>query len=536
MAQRANGELVAVHVIPQDGLASDPAALLDQQRRLVEQLGGAYREVVGADVGQALVDAARGLNATRIVLGATRRSRWRELTQGSVINHVIRNSGIGLDVHVISREKGAARDRAGSPGHAPATRPAAREGWPPDFCSQRWGCRSSPGCSASLRDHMGLPSVLLLFLLLVTGVSAVGGIWPALAAAVVGFLIVNWYFTPPLHTFTIGEGENILALVVFVAVAGLVSAFVALAARRAAEGTRARAAAEALAPLAGASSVEALLESLRRALGFDGAGILHRDGAGWRPEAASGAAPTAPGDATATVDIDANHVLVLAGSNPPADDDQPILEAYARELAASLHIEELEAEASTAGSLAAANELRTALLSAVSHDLRTPLAAIKASVTSLLQQDVDWTEEAQHEFLATIDEETDRLDALVGNLLDMSRLQTGAVELDPQPISLDEVLPAVVRGLGDRGADVILDLPEDVPPVIADAGLLERALANIVANAAAYSPPDDPPRIVAGAVDGGVDVRIVDRGPGVPAARARQDVRALPASRRLEPS
>ncbi len=434
-----------------------------------------------------------------------------------MINHVIRNSGIGLDVHVISREQGAeatepARPARRRPRGLPRRRVAA------GFLLAAVGLPLLTWALSNLRDHMGLPSVLLLFLLLVTCVSAVGGIWPALAAAVVGFLLVNWYFTPPLHTFTIGEGENILALIVFVAVAGLVSAFVALAARRAAEGARARAAAEALAPLAGASSVEALLEGLRRALGFDGAGILHRDGAGWRPEAASGAAPTTPGEATATVDVDANHVLVLAGASPPADDDRPILEAYAREVAASLHIEELEAEASTAGSLAAANELRTALLSAVSHDLRTPLAAIKASVTSLLQEDVDWTEEAQHEFLATIHEETDRLDALVGNLLDMSRLQTGAVELDPLAISLDEVLPAVVRGLGDRGADVILDLPEDVPPVIADAGLLERALANIVANAAAYSPADDPPRIVAGAVDGGVDVRVVDRGPGVPAA------------------
>ena len=109
--------------------------------------------------------------------------------------------------------------------------------------------------------------MLLLFLLLVAGISAVGGLWPALAAAVAGFLLVNWYFTPPLYTFTIGEGENILALAVFVAVAALVSAFVALAARRAAEGTRARAEAEALSRLAGSSSVDALLESLRRALG-----------------------------------------------------------------------------------------------------------------------------------------------------------------------------------------------------------------------------------------------------------------------------
>jgi two-component system, OmpR family, sensor histidine kinase KdpD len=515
MAQRANGELVAVHVVPQDGLAAEPAALLDQQRRLVEQLGGTHRELVGADVGKALVDAARTLNATQIVLGATRRSRWRELTQGSVINDVIRSSGIGLDVHVISREEGAdATEPDRRRKRRPTTLPRRRV--LTGFLLAAVGLPLLAWVLSHLRDHVGLPSVLLLFLLLVIGVSAVGGLWPALTAAVAGFLIVNWYFTPPLYTLTISEGENVLALVVFVTVAGLVSAFVALAARRAAEGTRARAEAEALARLAGSSSVDALLESLRRALGVDAVGVLHSTGPGWTLDAASGPAPSSPEEATTTIEVDPRHMLVLTGASAADAEERPILQAYARELAASLQLEELEAAASTAGSLAAANELRTALLSAVSHDLRTPLAAIKASVTSLLQEDVDWTAAERNEFLATIHEETDRLDALVGNLLDMSRLQTGSVELHAQPISLDEVIPAALRSLGPRGAEVTLDLPEDVPPVNADAGLLERALANIIANAAAYSPGATSPRVVAGAVDGGVDIRIVDRGPGVP--------------------
>ncbi len=282
MAQRANGELVAVHVIPQDGLASGPAALLEQQGRLVEQLGGTYREVAGSDIGQALIEAARALNATQIVLGATRRSRWRELTQGSVISRVIRDSGIGLDVHVISREPGAAATEPPRAKYRPRGLPRRRV--TAGFLLAAVGLPVLTWVLSHLREHVGLPSVLLLFLLFVTGVSAVGGVWPALATAVAGFLLVNWYFTPPLYTFTIGEGENVLALVVFLAVAGLVSAFVALASRRAAEGTRARAEAEALSRLAGSSSVEALLESLRRALGFDAAGVLHRDGVGWRLE------------------------------------------------------------------------------------------------------------------------------------------------------------------------------------------------------------------------------------------------------------
>jgi two-component system sensor histidine kinase KdpD len=177
---------------------------------------------------------------------------------------------------------------------------------------------------------------------------------------------------------------------------------------------------------------------------------------------------------------------------------------------------ELEAEAEAAGAVSAANELRAAILSAVSHDLRTPISAIKASVTSLLQRDVDWTPEARREVLDTIDEETDRLNALVGNLLDMSRLQAGALEISTEPVGLDEVLPAALHSLGVPDGSVRLEVPVALPRVVADRGLLERALANVIANAVRFSPIGSPPRVLAGVVDGVVDVRVVDRGPGVP--------------------
>ena len=176
-----------------------------------------------------------------------------------------------------------------------------------------------------------------------------------------------------------------------------------------------------------------------------------------------------------------------------------------------------EAEAQEAGALSAANELRSALLAAVSHDLRTPLAAIKASVSSLRQRDVEWPTEARDEFLATIEEETDRLDALVGNLLDMSRLQTGALDIAAAPVGLDEVLPAALTSLGASSGAVRLDVADTLPRVLADRGLLERALANVIANAIRFSPPGTPPSVLAGVVDGTVDIRVVDRGPGVPA-------------------
>ena len=194
-----------------------------------------------------------------------------------------------------------------------------------------------------------------------------------------------------------------------------------------------------------------------------------------------------------------------------------MLEAFARELAASVEHGVLEAEAATAEELAAVDELRTSLLSSVSHDLRTPLAAIKASATSLLQDDVKWTEEAEHELLTTIDEETDRLNRLVGSLLDMSRLQAGALEVREEIVLLDEVLAEAVGSIGAGASRVVLDLPESLPPVMADEALLERAFANVIANAVAFSPGTDV-HVVAGLVQGAIDVRVADRGPGVPAA------------------
>jgi two-component system, OmpR family, sensor histidine kinase KdpD len=515
MAARAKGELIAVHVRPQDGLTAGAAERLDEQRRLVDELGGTYREIVGADIGDALVAEAHALNATQIVLGATRRSRLAELTRGSVINRVIAGSGVGLDVHVISRVDQGTRATTGRRTRHPGSLPRRRVAL--GFALAAVGLPLLTWALTNLRHHFGLPSVLLLFLLLVVVVSAVGGVWPALAAAVAGFLLVNWYFTPPVHTFTIAQGENLLALSVFLAVAVVVSTFVSLASRRAAEGARDRAEAEALARLAGSSPVGDLLDSLRRLLGLDAAVLYRRTGAGWRVEAASGGpVPDEPGERPG-VAVDDERMLVPVGLPSPTGTASRILDAFAREIGSSLILAQLQAEASEAGSLAAAGELRTAILSAVSHDLRTPLAGIKASVTSLLQDDVEWPPEATREFLVTIDEESDRLNALVGNLLDMSRIQTGSLDVSLTAVGVDEVIPAALASLGPRAERVDVDVDESHPRVLADPGLLERALANVIANAVAHAPAATHVRVVAGAAGGGVDVRVVDRGPGVPA-------------------
>src|SRR5581483_5089029 len=173
-------------------------------------------------------------------------------------------------------------------------------------------------------------------------------------------------------------------------------------------------------------------------------------------------------------------------------------------------------QAAQAEVLAEGNRIRTALLAAVSHDLRTPLASIKASVSSLRQGDVDWSAEDEASLLATIEQNADRLDDLIGNLLDMSRLHTGSLQPLLRPVAVEEVAPAALLGL-DRGSRVELHVPESLPLVRADPGLLERVLANLFSNALRHSPAGQPPELRAHVLDGvgAVALEVVDHGRGV---------------------
>ena len=517
MAMRAHAELFGVHVRSNDGLTGPPKQLLEEHRSLLTELGGTYHEIVGDDIGKALIEFARAENATQLVLGASRRSRWVELTRGSVINRVIRDSG-SIDVHVISS---AEPER-----EAPFRRPRGRRTLPVrrQVAGAVVGALLLPLLTvvmANMRDGIDLPATLLLYLLAVVTISAIGGVWPALGASVVAFFLANFYFIEPLHEFAIREGKDLIALVVFLLVAGVVSAFVQFAARRSAEASRARAEAETLARLGGQLMVEEdplplLISTLRTAFGLGAIAVLQRSGDGWLVETSTGApVPENPDEGDLSIPIDPEMELVVVGPGLAAE-DLALLQAFTGQLALALERRQLRAEAAVAAGLAEANDLRAALLAAVSHDLRTPLSSIKAAATSLLQQDVDWTPQATHELLATIDEEADRLNTLVGNLLDMSRLQSGALQLVMRDVGLEEVVPAAIKGLGERAQGVEVSVEETMPRVHADAALLERVIANIVGNALSWSPPDHPVRVDACAVGGRVDLRVVDRGPGIP--------------------
>jgi two-component system sensor histidine kinase KdpD len=363
------------------------------------------------------------------------------------------------------------------------------------------------------RPH--LADDLLIYLVVVVAIAVVGGFWPAVLAAVTASLLLNWYFTPPVHTLTIADPQSLLALMLFVTVAVTVSSVVHLAAHRARQAARsAEEAAQLLAlaqtVLSGADTPAAVLAHLTGTRGGS-AELLELAGGQWIRVAASGTAR--PGERATRIEARDDLALTIAGQSRPVT--SRLLDGFAAQAAAALDRDRLRTQAAQSEALAAGNRMRTALLAAVSHDLRTPLASIKASVSTLRQTDVEWAPADEAALLATIEQSADRLDALIGNLLDMSRLTTGALQPFLRPTAIDEVAPVALRGL-DGGALVQLTVPDGLPLVRTDPGLLERVLANLFANALAYSPAGQPPELRARSGGGQVLLEIVDHGRGVP--------------------
>jgi two-component system sensor histidine kinase KdpD len=529
IAGRARGaDLLAVHVIRNDGLAGGSHADLALQRALVESLGGTYHQVVGGDIAEALLDFARGVNATELVLGVSRRRRLAQMLSPGV--GVTTTNGSGpIDVHLVTHEE-VKRGR----GHALPGSALSRARRATGLGVALAGLSLLTVVLTAVRGELTLPSDLLLYLAAVVGVALIGGLYPALFAALLGSILLNFYFTPPIHRFTIASHENVLALMVFLAVAVAVSATVDQAARRTREAARARTEAETLSTLTGsvlrgARPLPALLDHLRETLGFTGVTLLERrpdaapspdrqqDPDAWRIVAAVGDQPCrCPGQGDAEVLADDRISLVLRG-HPLAAADRRLVQAFAAQAVVALRQERLSAQAATAGPLAEVDRMRTALLSAVSHDLRTPLASAKAAVGSLRADGVAFTVHDRDELLATVEESLDTLHRLVDNLLDMSRLQAGALAMTPEAMSIAETISMALDDLGPAGRDIVVHMPDEFLEVLADPPLVERVLVNVARNALRFSPPGQAPIIAVSEHAGFVETRIIDRGPGIPA-------------------
>ncbi|MDX3851911.1 sensor histidine kinase KdpD [Streptomyces sp. AK02-01A] len=519
MAAKGSGsEILAVYIARSDGLTAASPKELAVQRTLVEDLGGTFHHVIGDDIPSALLEFARGVNATQIVLGSSRRKSWQYIFGPGVGATVARESGPDLDAHIVTHEE-VAKGRG-----LPVAR-GARLGRSRIISGWLAGVAAPILLSlllTALSDTLGLANDVLLFLFLTVLAALLGGLRPALASAAVGSLLLNFYFTPPTHTLTVQDPKNLVAIVIFFAVAVSVASVVDLAARRTHQAARLRAESEILSFLAGSvlrgeTTLDALLERVRETFSMESVALLERksDVDPWTCAGSVGPADRVerPEDADVDMPVGDHMALALSGRVLPAE-DRRVLAAFAAQAAVVLDRQRLVGEAEQARELAEGNRIRTALLAAVSHDLRTPLAGIKAAVTSLRSDDVEWSEEDRAELLEGIEHGADRLDHLVGNLLDMSRLQTGTVTPLIREIDLDEVVPVALGGVPEDSVE--LDIPESLPMVAVDPGLLERAVANIVENAVKYSPYGRRVHVAASALGDRVEVRVVDRGPGVP--------------------
>ena len=372
---------------------------------------------------------------------------------------------------------------------------------------------------ATRPDGSGPSFEALSLLALTVACALVGGLWPALACAVLSTVLLNYFFTPPLHTLSIADRGNVVTLLLFLAVALGVASVVDRAARRSILAGEARREADTLSMLnhtllSSDQSVRTTLELVCETFGMQSATLLRKDGrGGWRLEQSVG--PDAP-DRPEAGDVVAEAAgvlrLVLRG-HQLSEEDRRVLSAFATHLSVALEREEIARREAAARQAEEADRMRSALLAAVSHDLRTPLAGIKAAVSTLQTPGIQWSDDDRAELLAAIAHSSDRLQSIVTNLLDMSRLQAGIVHLEVQEVGLDDVVARAVDSVVDpRSVDI--DLPADLPDVTVDVALLDRVIANLVQNAARHS-PSSRVRVVAGRREDRVQLRVVDHGPGV---------------------
>jgi two-component system sensor histidine kinase KdpD len=538
IARRSKAELIGIHVESSDGLAGADRADLEEHRRLLTDLGGTYREVVDADVGKALVRTAIVENATQLVIGASRRSRWSELMGGSVVNAISKHAGEDLDIHIIASHR-SATDSPPRPPRRARLRISrlSRRRQQAGLAGALIGLPVLTAVLEPLRDRLGFTSIGFCYLLAVVAIGAVGGAAVAIVAAVAAFLFLNWFFADPVHTFTIANERDAIALIVFLLVAAVVSLLVERAARRSADARKARGEAEVLAGMAGIllrddDPLTDIVGVLASTFALEGVSVLRSEAGAWHAEATAGPRPpTTPADATFVLPLAPDVQLALVGGEL-THDDRRILDTFTTQVTIALEGRRLRAEAALSAALSKANDLRTTLLAAVSHDLRTPLTTIKTSASSLLDDEVVLDEATRHELLETIDSESDRLNILVGNLLDLGRLEADVVTVTERATDVSDVLAGAIANTAPQTPSangsarlerLVLQLPdEDLPPVRADPVLLERAVVNLAANALRYSPTDQAVGLRAVAVDGTVEIRIIDHGPGIPRTQRAQ--------------
>jgi two-component system sensor histidine kinase KdpD len=382
----------------------------------------------------------------------------------------------------------------------------------------------------AFRGEVDKTTVVLAYLLVVTAAAAAGGLGPGITAAGLGFLCFDVLFLQPYHHILVDDPQDWLSLGVYLLVAVVVSLLVGTSERRRLRAERRERETRMLFDLSTSLVTHGSLEdTLRAVVGtvrslFDLAGcaiVLPGDDGGVRLAAVDG---QPPGELDERVPMRSGEqvvgsLVVVAGDpGSPAlgEAERRVLATFANQAALAVEWGQQEEQRNRALALQETDRLRTALLNSVSHDLRTPLASIKASASSLLDREVRWDDAERDDFLATINTEADRLTRLVHNLLDMSRIEAGA--LDPRLVesSVAEVTgPPARRARAASGQRVEVDVPEELPPILADPVRLDQVLTNLLDNARSYA-AGSPVQVVARQAGDTVELRVVDHGPGIP--------------------
>lgn len=466
------------------------------------------------------MEFARSVNATQLVIGVSRRGRLKAALTGPGIGAtVIRESG-DIDVHIVTHSAAGGRFALPRVTGGALSRQRVALG----FVVALVGGPLLTWLLYVSRTPESITSDVLAFQLLVVVVALTGGIWPALFAAVLSGLTLDYLFVAPQFTVEISDPLHLWALFLYVIIAALVSYIVDQAARRARVAHRATAEAELLASVAGSilrgeSAVPALIARTREAFGMSGVRLTAADGT----VLATDGEPERDNRFTSIPIGEPSRATLELHGGPLDASERRLLDVIVAQLGAALERTDLTATAREAGALAETDQVRSALLSAVSHDLRRPLAAAVAAVGGLRNLDENLSPEDRRELLETADESLTTLSTLVTDLLDVSRVQAGVLAVSLRPVDAADVVLAAVEELGLGPSSVDLALDRDLPPVHADPVLLQRVVVNVLANAHRHSPAGIPVRVSTSRLGGSAQLRIIDHGPGIPIDR-RDDV------------
>ncbi len=553
LADRLRASWTAVHVetgIRQGETERDRVA---QALLLAERMGGMSASVPAASEVDGVLQFARANNVTHIVATAVRRSRWREWLTPSLAQQIIRQAG-DMSIHVVPQRAGKDEISEGPP---PERTPLNLKA----FAGSLVFCAVGLGISLLLRQTMAVGNVALVLLVAVLASAVTYGLWPSLFACLICALAYNFFFLPPLYNFTITDPENIITLIVFMLVAAIASNLTARVRMQAIVARQRAATTEDLyrfsRKLAGVASLDDLLWAtayqvahmlgLHVVLLMPGKDDLHGANdlevrAGYPPEdmldesdlaaakwafqrghEAGRGADTLPGARRLFLPMrTARGVVAIIGLDSEQEgalltpDQRRLLDSLTDQTALAIERLHLAEEMDRARMAAETEKLRSALLTSISHDLRTPLASILGSASSLKAYRGSLDAREQDELIGTIQEETERLNRFIANLLDMTRLESGALAPNLESIDLGDVVGSVLRRALIKNHSVALDLQPGLPMVRVDPVLFEQVLFNILDNAAKYAPAGTIITLRARREGRTVHMEILDEGPGLP--------------------